>query len=157
MLLCFLINVLDGEYVSKLESIVLAVITGLVVYPIADDSKALQSLQEEYDRKKESDRVTILNLQEQNRYLQDKLSSYEEEKRQAFRRNIYSEIVRHLDLFDGYSAEDLTELFMRNLSYVKINSVDDIVSDEFPKKIKTAICGELGLLDLYQNYFLPKN
>ena len=94
-----------------------------------------------------------MNLQEQNRYLQDKLSSYEEEKRQAFRRNIYSEIVRHLDLFDGYSAEDLTELFMRNLSYVKINSVDDIVSDEFPKKIKTAICGELGLLDLYQNAF----
>lgn len=153
LILCFLINILEGEYVSKLEAIALAITTGLIVYPIANNSEALRSLQQEYDNKKEFDRKTIFDLQEQNRCLQEQIRRFEEEKKQALRQAIYNEILKHVDSFNEYSADELTEIVMHNLSYVKIRSIEDINADAFPKTIKIALCAELGLLDLYQNSF----
>ena len=153
VLLLILLNSVNNEYVSKLEAIALAITTGLIVYPIANNSEALRSLQQEYDSKKESDRKTIYELQEQNRCLQDQIRRFEEEKKKTVRQAIYNEILKHIDSFNEYSADELTEIVMRNLSYVKIRSIEDIKADAFHKTIKIALCAELGLLDLYQNSF----
>ena len=155
-LLFFLLKSTNGEYVSKFEMIITSAITAICVYIVTDKSGELRELQKKYHSETEQQKKMIAELKEENFYLKKATSA-------DLQQVIYNEVVRiKHNSYKEYSAEELTTVIMRNLSYLKITSARDVKSQGFSNVVKTALCAELGLLDLYQDvngitYILSEN
>ena len=144
-LLFFLLKSTNGEYVSKFEMIITSAITAICVYTVTDKSGELRELQKKYHSETEQQKKTITELKEEIYYLKKATNA-------DLQQVIYNEVVRiKRNSYKEYSAEELTTAIMRNLSHLKITSVRDVKSQGFSNVVKTALCAELGLLDLYQD------